>query len=175
MCDSKKKIISELKNLGCFKTGSFTLKSGKLSNYYIDFRCLISYPSLLSQISNMLNELIKSKLTNKTVICGLPYAGIPYASCISINNNIPMILLRKEQKKHGTKKMIEGVYDKTNDIILIDDIITSGTSIIESLPEFPCNEIKHVVVILDRGEGGTEKLLEMGISVTSLFKLTDFI
>ena len=123
----------------------------------------------------MLYELITPKLTNKTIMCGLPYAGIPYASCISIVNTIPMILLRKEQKKHGTKKMIEGKYDKTNNIILIDDIITSGSSIIESLTQFPDNELKHVVVILDRGEGGTEKLLEMGISVTSLFKLTDFI
>ena len=168
-------IIKDLKELGCFKIGKFTLKSGKLSNYYIDFRCLVSYPKILSKISSLLYKKIEDKLNSNSVICGLPYAGIPYAQCISLNNNIPMILLRKEQKQYGTKKMIEGVYVERNELILIDDIITSGTSILESLKYFQKKQIKCVGIILDRNEGGVKRLKEEGINVVNLFSISDFI
>ena len=108
-------------------------------------------------------------------LCGLPYAGIPFCVAASIKNLIPMIMLRKEKKQYGTKKMIEGNICHGDEIVLIDDILTTGTSIIESLVHFKEYKIKSVIVLLDRCEGGKQNLEKFGINVISVFKITDFI
>ena len=85
-----------------------------------------------------------------------------------------MIMLRKEKKQYGTKKMIEGNICHGDEIVLIDDILTTGTSIIESLVHFKEYKIKSVIVLLDRFEGGKQNLGNL-INVISVFKITDFI
>lgn len=164
-------IIANLKQLNCFKEGKFTLKSGKKSNYYIDLRPLISHPEILKEVS----ELIYKKIGKfDGFLCGLPYAGIPYAQTISVLHNIPNILLRKERKKHGTGKMIEGTIKTGDDLVIIDDILTTGISIIESLEHLKQFKIKKIIVIVDREEGGLETLKNMGYHVECLFKVSDF-
>ena len=164
-------LINRLIQLECFKEGNFLLKSGKESKYYIDLRVLVSYPEILKEVSRMLYEKIED-INGK--LCGLPYAGIPYAQTMSVIYNRPMILLRKEQKKHGTAKMIEGSINENDDIIILDDILTSGTSIIESLKYLDKFKIKKILVIVDRKEGGRERLNELGYEVESLFSIEDF-
>ena len=163
--------LNKLIELGCYKEGEFTLKSGRKSNYYIDLRILVSYPEVLKEISNMIYDRIKD-VDGK--ICGLPYAGIPYAQTISVINNRPMILLRKEQKKYGTSKMIEGEIKDGEEIIIIDDILTSGSSIIDSLEYLKKYKIKKILVIVDRNEGGKEKLRSIGYNVESVFTIDNF-
>ena len=149
-----KLIIKNLFDLNCFKFGSFKLKNNQISPFYINLRILISNPETLS----ILAELVYKKfikpiyLERKEVlsICGLPYAGIPLASFISCKYNIPLLLLRKEKKNYGTKQMIEGITEETNKVILIDDIITSGTSINESLVFFNEFEIINIITVIDR-------------------------
>ena len=165
-------LINKLIDLECFKEGDFLLKSGRKSNYYIDLRILVSYPELLKEISYLLYNKLKNI---DGVLCGLPYAGIPYAQTISILYNRPMILLRKEQKAHGTCKMIEGDYIEGQEIIIVDDILTSGTSLLESLKYLNKFKIKKIIVIVDRNEGGKEKLKKLGYEVDSLFSIDDFL
>ena len=157
------------------KKGSFTLKSGMKSNYYVDFRPLISKPELFYLICRHLSKLLPNKQDIPYFICGLPYAGIPYCSVISTTKMIPMIMLRKEMKSHGTKKMIEGDIKLGDEIVLIDDILTTGTSIIQSLGYLKDYKIKKVLILLDRQEGGKERLEEYGLEVQSLFTITDFL
>ena len=152
-----KLIIKKLFDLNCFKFGSFQLKNNQISPFYINLRILISDPNILSLLAEIVyQELIKpihlQCLENKEVlsICGLPYAGIPLATFISCKYNIPLLLLRKEKKKYGTKQMIEGITDKTQKVILIDDIITSGTSINECLEFFNKFEILDIITVIDR-------------------------
>jgi len=157
------------------KKGNFTLKSGMKSNYYVDFRPLISKPELFYLICRHLEKLLPNKQDIPYFICGLPYAGIPYCSVISTAKMIPMIMLRKEMKSHGTKKMIEGDIKLGDEIVLIDDILTTGTSIIQSLGYLKDYKIKKVIILLDRQEGGKERLEEYGLEVQSLFTITDFL
>ena len=167
-------LIDKLKYLGCFKEGDFVLKSDKLSNYYLDLRNLISYPTIMKELCNVLYKNIVTDIDSNTIICGLPYAGIPYATTLSVLYSIPMILLRKEKKTYGTSKLIEGVWNETDEIIIIDDILTTGESIIESLPHFNKFKIKKIIVIVDRKEGGSNKLRNMGYNVESLYTIDDF-
>jgi uridine monophosphate synthetase len=169
-------ILLKCIKLGCFKKGNFILKSGKQSNYYIDLRSIISYPDFLKEFCELLGKIVVEKTGNcKKLLCGLPYAGLPYTFGVSMLYNIPMVMLRKEAKKHGTSKMIEGDYQKGEELILIDDILTSGTSIVESLQHLTDFKIDTIIVIVDRCEGGREKLEKMGYKIHSLFTINDFI
>ena len=171
MITTKSELINELIGIGCYKEGKFKLKSGIESDYYLDFRHLISYPELLNKVCELIYEKIKN---TPGTLCGLPYAGIPYSQTTSILYNRPSILLRKEQKTHGTCRMIEGVYKKNDNLIIIDDIITKGTSIFESLNYLTDFNIQKIIVLVDREEGGKDYIEKLGFKVESLFTVNDF-
>ena len=107
----------------------FKLKSGEISNTYIDLRNVISYPEIHREICCEISENINKDID---LICGTPYGAVSYTSYISILNNIPMIFLRKEIKSHGTQKLIEGIYSNNNKVLLIEDVTTTGNSVIET-------------------------------------------
>ena len=167
---TKKKIFQFMLDNNCLKFGNFTLKSGIQSNYYLNLRNLINHPEAIKLISREIAALISE---TDTYLCGLPYAGIPYANCISIQNNIPLIVLRKEKKKYGMQNMIDGLENLDwKKVILIDDIFTSGSSIQDSLCHFEKEgiEVIKTIVIIDRSEGKVK--LD---NVISLFKVEELV
>ena len=99
-------LIHELFALEAIRFGSFTLKSGIVSPFYIDLRLTISRPRLLTAIAEALHRAVKT--TSFDLLCGVPYAALPFATAMSIQQEIPLILRRKEKKDYGTKRMIEG-------------------------------------------------------------------
>ena len=167
-------ITEELVKVGCVQYGEFKLKSGAISDTYVDLRIVPSFPTLFKSISNELTNLIDSNNLNFDFICGVPLGGLSYATSIALNLNKPTLLVRKEIKSHGTKKQIEGIYKKGQSVILIEDVITSGTSILE-ISQILKNEglnVTHAFVILNRESGGEENLKE--IKLGALFTLKDF-
>lgn len=137
-------MIKRLLDNNIIERGEFTLKSGEKSNVYIDLRKVISYPDLHRDICD---EISSRLATSANLICGTPYGAVPYASYISIKNNIPMIFLRKEAKQHGTKKIVEGVYHENQKVILIEDVITSGNSVQEAAKTLELQGLKVVQII----------------------------
>lgn len=123
-------LIDQLKDCEVIQNGEFTLKSGKKSKIYIDMRKVISFPDVHEFICNKLIQKIKRDKID--LICGTPYGAVPYTSYISINQKIPMIFLRKEEKKHGKKKLVEGNYKNGERVLLIEDVTTSGGSVSEA-------------------------------------------
>ena len=129
-------IINKLKQSNCIKQGYFLLRNGEPSNYYFDMKNLVSHPELLSEIGDMIYiKFIKDKLSkyNNIRICGVPLGGLPISTYISTKYNIPMIMLRDKVKNYGTQKQIEGEYKESDNCIIIEDVITTGSSVKESL------------------------------------------
>ena len=147
------------------KYGEFILKSGQHSPIYINLKELITYPNLLAGINQYLSAFIsenvisnsKSNETSIYKLCGVPYGGIPIATGLSLITGISQILLRKEVKSYGTKKLIEGQYSRNNKIILIEDVITSGQSVRETI-EILEKEGLEVIQVLSVVFRGTNKL-----------------
>ena len=129
-------IINKLKEANCIRKGYFLLRNGKTSKYYFDMKNLVSHPELLSEIGDMIYiKFIKDKLSkyNNIRICGVPLGGVPISTYISTKYNIPMIMLRDKVKNYGTQKQIEGEYKESDNCIIIEDVITTGSSVKESL------------------------------------------
>ena len=137
MCTQVKKELSlELFKQGVVKFGNFTLKSGKQSEIYFDLRQLTSNPVLLTKAvqAYMTFDQISTQenLQSFDLVCGVAYTGIPIATIFSHLSGVPMIFRRKESKKYGTKQEIEGTYQAGQRVLLLDDVITSGGSLLET-------------------------------------------
>ncbi len=165
------KLIIELYKHDIIKQGEFTLKSGSKSDIYIDLRSIISYPDLLEQVSEFLYKEIEHKKFDH--LCGIAYTGIPIATYISFTYEKRMIIKRKEQKKYGTKKLVEGVFQTGDICLLIDDVITSGGSIRENIVDLRENglEVNNVIVFVDRTNGKCKEV--EGVTITSLITLDE--
>ncbi|MBS1550342.1 MAG: orotate phosphoribosyltransferase [Bacteroidetes bacterium] len=171
--ENKKEFFLECYKHGIIKFGQFTLKSGIESPFYVDLRPLASDPKILKNLANHLLNMLP--LDNFDLICGVPYAALPMATAMSLESHLPLIIKRKEAKQYGTKKLIEGLYTKGQNCLLVEDVITSGKSLLETIPEIE-NEginVSDVVVVLDRGQGGKELLESKGYRVHTLFTIQE--
>ncbi|KRN28671.1 orotate phosphoribosyltransferase [Lactobacillus selangorensis] len=108
----------------------FTYASGILSPIYTDLRVTISYPQLRRQIATGLAELIAANFPEATVIGGVATAGIPHAAWVAAELDLPMVYVRSKPKDHGTGKQIEGKLTKDDQVVLIDDLISTGGSVL---------------------------------------------
>ena len=171
--ESKKQFFLECYELGIIKFGRFTLKSGIESPFYVDLRPLASDPKILKRLANYLLDMLP--LDNFDLICGVPYAALPMATAMSLESYLPLIIKRKEAKDYGTKKMIEGIYTKGQNCLLVEDVITSGKSLLETIPEIEEEGItvSDIVVVLDREQGGKEMLEGKGYRVHTLFTISE--
>lgn len=167
-------IINELIKADLIKYGSFVLKSGRSSNIYFDFKGLNNHPVLVNKISRCLCDIINSLYDDKYCIAGVPLGAISYATHVSYILNRPMILIREEQKNYGLGNQIEGCIQGL-DVILIEDVITSGQSVIKVLDILKANNVtvRKIICILDREEGGVLAIEKLGHKVISLFKTSD--
>lgn len=172
---NKKDFFLEAYKLEIIKFGRFTLKSGIESPFYVDLRPLASDPKILKDLSNYLLDILP--IDNFDLICGVPYAALPMATAMSLESYIPLIIKRKEAKSYGTKKLIEGVYKKGQNCLLVEDVITSGKSLLETIAEVENEGLKvsDIVVVLDRQQGGKELLEQKGYRVHTLFTITEVV
>ncbi|KAF7278683.1 hypothetical protein GWI33_008131 [Rhynchophorus ferrugineus] len=160
---SDKKLKSfaiDLFRINAVKFGEFKTKVGLMTPVYCDLRVIVSYPELMQTLADLLLEKIKDK-KNVDILCGVPYTALPIATALSLKTGLPMVMRRKEAKDYGTKKLIEGVFKDGDRCLIVEDIVTSGSSILETVKDL-VNEglkCKDAVVLLNREQGGA-KILE---------------
>jgi len=172
----KEALIDSLVSIGAVKLGQFTLKSGMISPIYLDLRRVISYPQVLKQIATELLRLSQHLEFDR--IAGIPYTALPIATAFSLESGRPMIYSRKERKTYGTGQIIEGVWKAGDRVLIIDDLITTGDSKLETFAVFleAGLSVTDVIVLIDREQGGAETLKRQGynlLSAISIFEILE--
>ena len=159
------------------KFGDYTLASGKKSPYYIDLRQTISSPITMDWIANALTRIIINEIGKDKIdkILGVPTAGIPFATVVSQKLGLPLIYYRQARKEHGVRKKIEGILERNDRVLIVDDLITTGESVIEGseVVRDQGGVVNELVVLLDREQGGQESLRASRIEPHVLFKISD--
>ena len=169
---SLEELIIKLYEIEGVKFGDFKLKSGIQSPVYFDLRVIISYPDLMIQVSEYLWEAAGDHSFQS--VCGVPYTALPLATIMSAKHGIPMLIRRKEAKDYGTKKMIEGHFQPGDTCLIVEDIVTSGASVLETVEALSVVGIKvtDAVVLIDREQGGADRLKAAGINLYSVCTLS---
>jgi orotate phosphoribosyltransferase len=160
-----------LYEIGAIQFGKFKLHSGKKSRIYLDMRVLASYPEALREVAAAYRTVLE--WLDYDVIAATPLAGLPIGTAISLDMNQPLIYPRKTAKSYGTGKAIEGVYSVGDTAVVVDDLITSGDSIIQTIAALKAGGLRvtDAVVLIDREQGGVENLRSEGYRLHSIMSL----
>jgi len=170
-------ICKILDRIGAVKFGAFRLTSGKISPYYIDLRIVPSFPDAFREICSFYADFIKNTIGAKNVerVAGIPVAGIPFAALIAFELGKPFLYVRKGARLHGRERRIEGVISPGNRVLLVDDLVTTGLSLQSAAKAIVAEGgvVTDAVVLLDRQEGGRERLVRSGVRVHALLNMTE--
>jgi len=174
-------LLNKFYHLDIIKNGSFNLKNGTASNIYIDFRKLINYPQLFEYLEILIDLMFPELFIDTTAITPtntnisehsvnealavklmpIPMGGLPLGNYLSFSKCIPQVMIRDKPKAHGTKNIIEGIYSDKDEFIIIEDVITSGTSVKESLQnlfDYGITNLKYKAALCICNRGSLEKL-----------------
>ncbi|MBI4258396.1 MAG: orotate phosphoribosyltransferase [Thaumarchaeota archaeon] len=177
--EKRLKLVGELGKIlmktEALRFGTFTLSSGKLSSYYVDLRIVPSFPGAFRKVVESYVELIRNQLGEVEAIGGVPTAGLPYASAVAYEMGKPLLYARVEEKKHGRGRVIEGVLTPGRRVVLLDDLITTGSSLTQAAEAIrgEGGVVEDAVVLIDRMEGGVEEMRGRKISVHSLSNILE--
>jgi orotate phosphoribosyltransferase len=166
-----------LRKIDALKFGVFKLSSGKVTPYYIDLRVVPSFPDAFRQICDFYAQQITSQigLENFKRVAGIPLAGIPFASQIAYNLKKPFLYVRKGARLHGRARRVEGILISGDRVLLIDDLVTTGLTLRKAAEVVRAEGgvVTEAVTLLDREEGGKEKLLKSGIKLHALLRISE--
>jgi orotate phosphoribosyltransferase len=173
-------IADALYNSGCLKFGSFKIKSGALSPYYIDLGRLLSAPKELDTIAECaakkIMEIMASDRVNK--LASIELKGALILPSIACKLNLPCVVVRKEEKKYGVIGRVVGAdVVKDDQILFFDDVISEGSSKLEGIR--PLEElgakVKNLVVVVDREQGGKENIEKLGYKIHALTNISTLV
>jgi orotate phosphoribosyltransferase len=161
-----------LKSVNVVQYGDFTLSSGKKSNYYVNVKRASADPKILREMARELSKHVKGEK-----LAGMALGAVPLVVAVALQTGRPYVIVRKDQKEHGTMDKIEGDVQAGEVFLVIEDVATTGASalrVVEAL-RTKGGSAKKVVTVVDREEGAREFLQQNGIEMVSLFKAKELV
>jgi uridine monophosphate synthetase len=160
--DQIETLVISLFDIGAVRFGKFVLHSGRTSPIYLDLRLLASFPIALRQAAAAYRVILEGLTFD--LLAATPLAGLPIGTAIALDMSIPLVYPRQSSKSYGTGKHIEGKWDIGQTVVMIDDLITSGDSLLRGITFLKAAglRVQHAVVLIDREQGGRDALLDQG-------------
>ena len=175
--EQKRELALDLYEIGALKFGDFTFKSGIKSPMYLDQRLYISYPKVMKKVVKLYVQLLEGITYDR--LAGVAYGALPVTGALSLELEKPWVYMRKEglKKEHGLQKSMEGEYHQGEVAVMIEDIVTRGTSLLEAIPAIEQQGlvVKDAVVLVDYGKGGPELVEKAGYNVHSFITIREIV
>ena len=177
MASIKDEFCQILKKINALEFGTFKLPNGKITPYYIDLKLIPSFPDAFHKVCNMSIRFIEERLGAESFdrVASIPTAGMAFASVISYHFNKPFLYIRQRVKVAGRERKVEGMLMPGDKVLLIDDLVTTGLSLAKAAAVVRAEGgvVEDAFVLLDRGEGGREKLAKEGIRLHYLVTMKE--
>ena len=152
--------------------GSFTLRSGRTSSYYIDKYLFCTEPEILAALGRMFTERLPARTVR---LAGAELGGIPLVSATSLASGLPCVFVRSAKKEYATAKQIEGTLNRNDRVVIIEDVATTGGQAIEAatLIDGAGAKVTTIIVAIDRQEGARANVEAAGYAFDALFTTDD--
>ena len=148
--------------------GTFTLRSGRTSSYYLDKYLFSTQPEILCELGRMFAERVTPEVTK---LAGAELGGIPLVTAASLASGRPCVFIRNQKKDYGTAKQLEGKLGPGDGVMLVEDVCTSGGQVLEAAKVIEATGAKVVKIVgtIDRQEGAREAIEKAGYVFEALF------
>lgn len=171
----RKELAQTLIDCDAVLHGEFTLSSGKTSNYYIDKYVFETDPVALEKVAEAVAE--KAAGIDASKLAGVALGAVPLTAAASVESSLPYVIARKSAKDYGTSNAIEGDLSEGEEVVVVEDIVTMGSSAVEAIEKLrnAGAEVNHIIVVVDRQEGGVENIQDKDVEVHPLLTAEDLV
>ena len=167
----RQQLIDRIRDTALLR-GTFTLRSGRVSSYYLDKYLFETQPDILQELGQRFAERVDETVDR---LAGAELGGIPLVTAAAMATGRPTVLIRNQKKDYGTSKLLEGVLNEGDRVVFVEDVVTSGGQVIEGAKvlQDAGAEVVKVVAVIDREEDGRSNIEAAGLTFESLFTKTD--
>lgn len=167
-----KQELAERIRAASFLEGTFTLRSGRTSSFYVDKYLFETQPEILAEVGRRLAEFVGPETTR---IAGAELGGVALAAATSMASGKPFLIVRNKKKDYGTSKDFEGALERGDRVLLVEDIATTGGQVLEAARTIAAAgaTVERIVSVVDRLEGARENIEGAGFGFESLLDARD--
>jgi orotate phosphoribosyltransferase len=157
--------------------GDFVLRSGKRSKYYLDKYRFETKPGLLRPLGERIAAVVREHADDATLLAGPELGAVALAASASLASGLPFVIVRGKAKEYGTAKQIEGVFEPGECVCVVEDVVTSGGALLESVEALRgAGLVVHTAVcVVDREEGGADALARHAVRLRPLFRASELL
>ncbi|HXY56129.1 MAG TPA: orotate phosphoribosyltransferase [Nitrososphaerales archaeon] len=174
--DDTAELVEGLQRIGALRLGQFTLSSGRKSEYYVDLRLVPSHPEVYRRALDAYRWMSDTIGTDRfDAIAGIATSGLLMSAPLAVDLGKPMVYVRREDKGHGTRRLVEGDVPAGSRALLVDDLATSGESLAEAVMNLRTSGlvVTDALVLVDRLEGAGLRLKGLGVELRTFVTIDD--